>query len=195
MPHIADFLFEVGSLSRVPRSGFQRIGNSEQSVAEHVHRVICVGYVLANLDGSVDVGKVVEMCLLHDLTESRISDLNYIHQKYVERHEEQALEEMLKGLPFKGRVEKVVGEYEAKETREALLAKDADQLELLLSLKELLDEGNPKAETWFQFILPRLKTDLGKEMAGQILDTHSDHWWFGDKNEDWWVHRKRWLDK
>jgi putative hydrolase of HD superfamily len=192
---LADFLFEVGALARTPRSGLQRIGITGQSVAEHVHRVIYVGYVLANLDGTVDVGKVVEMCLLHDITESRISDLNYIHQKYVERHEEEALNDLLGELPFKKRIKEVVVEYEAKETKESLLAKDADQLELLLTLKELLDEGNPKAESWFQFILPRFKTELAKQLASQVLDVHSDHWWFGDKNEDWWVHRKGWLEK
>ena len=133
----ADFLFEVGSLARVPRSGFRHVGTSEQSVAEHVHRVIYVGYVLAHLDCEADLGKVIEMCMLHDLTESRISDRDYINQKYVQRNEQKALSDLLGDLPFKNRVEEVVGEYQAKETREALLAKDADQLELLLSLKEL----------------------------------------------------------
>ena len=28
------------------------------------------------------------MCLLHDLAEARVSDLNYVHQKYTERKEE-----------------------------------------------------------------------------------------------------------
>ena len=185
-----DFLFEVGSLARVPRSGFRHVGTLEQSVAEHVHRVIYVGYALAHLDGEVDVGKVIEMCLLHDLTESRISDLNYINQKYVQRNEQKALSDLLGDLPFKSRVEEVVGEYEAKETREALLAKDADQLELLLTLKELSDEGNRKAESWYPFVVPRLKTALAKELAERILATHSDNRWFADKNEDWWVQRK-----
>ncbi len=80
---IANFLFEVGMLSKTPRSGFHFLGTGEQSVAEHVNRTAFIGYALAHMDGTVDIGKVLKMCLFHDISETRISDLNHIHQKYV----------------------------------------------------------------------------------------------------------------
>jgi len=36
MDSIADFLFEVGMLSRTPRSGYQFLGSGRESVAEHI---------------------------------------------------------------------------------------------------------------------------------------------------------------
>ena len=70
---IVDFLYEVGMLSKTPRSGFFFLGSGEQSVAEHINRVCYIGYCLAKMNGTVDVGKVVQMCLFHDISESRIS--------------------------------------------------------------------------------------------------------------------------
>ncbi|PKN06235.1 MAG: phosphohydrolase, partial [Deltaproteobacteria bacterium HGW-Deltaproteobacteria-7] len=46
MDSIANFLFEVGMLSRTPRSGYQFLGSGNESVAEHVLRTVFVGYTL-----------------------------------------------------------------------------------------------------------------------------------------------------
>ena len=85
MDEIVKFLFEVGILSKTPRSGFHFLGSGNQSVSEHTNRVIFIGYALASLEKNIDMLKVLKMCLFHDITETRISDLNYVHQKYVER--------------------------------------------------------------------------------------------------------------
>src|SRR6266853_3698763 len=92
--NIANFLFEVGMLAKTPRSGFHFLGTGEHSVAEHVNRTSFIGYALAQMDGSVDVLKVLKMCLFHDISETRISDLNHIHQKYVERREHSAVQDI-----------------------------------------------------------------------------------------------------
>ena len=73
---IANFLFEVGMLAKTPRSGFHFLGTGEQSVAEHLSRTSFIGYTLAQMDGKVDTLKVLKMCLFHDISETRISDLN-----------------------------------------------------------------------------------------------------------------------
>lgn len=78
----ADLLFEVGILSKTPRSGFHFLGSGQQSVAEHTCRAGYIGYVLAALDKKADSAKTMKICLLHDLHEARTSDLNYVHQKY-----------------------------------------------------------------------------------------------------------------
>src|SRR3972149_4303277 len=93
---IVDFLFEVGILSKTPRTGFHFLGSGEQSVAEHVHRTVYVGYVLATLEGDVDTGKVMKMCLFHDLAEARTSDLNYVHQQYTSSDELTAIQDLAK---------------------------------------------------------------------------------------------------
>lgn len=191
---ITDFLFETGILAETPRSGFHFLGSGQQSVAEHINRVVFVGYVLASMESDVKMEKVLKMCLLHDLTESRISDLNYVHQKYTERHEEQALQDLSQPLPFGDDLRTTVHEYEERTSREALLAKDADNLEWILSLKEQLDTGNTRAGTWLPSAVKRLKSESAKALADKILNTNSDHWWFADQNDEWWVNRNKSLN-
>ena len=189
MKAIANFLYEAGILAKTPRSGFYFLGSGEQSVAEHLNRTCYIGFTLAQLDGTVDVGKVVQMCLFHDFAESRVSDLNYVHQKYTERFEERAMDDLVKTLPFGDKIAAIFDEYEERESKESIIAKEADNLEFILSLKEQADIGNIRAREWIAIAMQRLKTDIGKEVANSILDTDSDAWWFGDKKNDWWVSR------
>ncbi len=186
---IVDFLFEAGMLAKTPRSGFFFLGSGEQSVAEHINRVCYIGYTLAKLTGDVDTGKVVQLCLFHDISESRISDLNYVHQKYTERFENKAHEDVTTPLPFGDDVKALLGEYEERESKESLLAKDADNLELLCSLKEQFDIGNTRAKTWFPPLVKRLKTEEAQSLAARIIEIDSDRWWYGEKEDGWWVHR------
>ncbi len=188
---IVNFLFEVGMLAQTPRSFYYLLGNGRQSVAEHIHRTIYAGFVLATMESDVNIEKVMKMCLFHDLHESRISDLNYLHQKYVDRHENEANKEILGSLEFGQDIAAIIEEYEQKKTKEALITKDADTIEFILSLKEQIDMGNKRAETWLPPALKRLKTESGKKLARQIVETNSDEWWFGNKEDEWWVSRTK----
>ena len=191
MEAITDFLFEVGILSQTPRSGFHFLGSGQQSVAEHTNRVAFIGYVLGTLEGGVDMGKLLKMCLLHDLAETRTSDLNYVHQKYAKANPGKAVQDLGNTLPFGDDIVETVEEYEQRASKEALIAKDADQLEWTLSLKEQLDTGNSRAESWMHIAIKRLKTDSAKKIAERIVETNSDRWWFGDGSDEWWVSRKK----
>ncbi len=184
---IANFLFEAGILSKTPRSGFYFLGSGEQSVAEHVNRVVYIGYVLAMLEKKIDALKVLKMCILHDVGEGRVSDLNYVHQKYNKADEYKAIKDIAQTLPFGNDIMEIIKEYKSRKTKEAILARDADQIEMLLSLKEQLDIGNERARTWIPSVLKRLKTKTAKDVAGAIIKTNSDDWWFTDKKEKWWA--------
>jgi len=184
-------LFEVGILSKTPRSGFHFLGSGKQSVAEHINRVVFIGYSLASLEKDVNVLKIIKMCLLHDLHESRISDHNYVHQKYVKCDEVKVLNELTDDLPFGKDIKDIVEEYEKRETKESILAKEADNLEWILCLKEQFDNGNTKARSWIDSAVKRLKTDVAKEIAEGILKSHSDNWWFSNKEDSWWVNRDK----
>jgi putative hydrolase of HD superfamily len=186
---ITNLLFEVGILSQTPRSGFHFLGSGRQSVAEHVHRVIYAGYVLGELEGNVDQAKILKMCLFHDLAEARTSDLNYVHQKYNERHEGKAIHDLTSTLPFGKDILEVLEEYEKRKSKEAIIAKDADNIEWILSLKEQYDIGNTRAKDWISSAIKRLKTSSAKKLAEQIIESNSDDWWFGNKEDEWWVNR------
>lgn len=186
MRDIANLLFEAGMLKRTPRTGLQFLGSGKESVAEHAFRVTFIGYVLARLETDVNEAALIKMCLLHDLHEARTGDLNYMNKKYVTADEEKAVADLADSLPFGEDIKHAISEFNANESKEARLANDADQLDLILMLKEYKDLGNKYADEWISFALKRLKTDTAKKLAEEILKTDSTHWWFEDKS-DWWV--------
>ena len=190
MDSIANFLFEVGMLNKTPRSGYQFLGSGRESVAEHILRTIFVGYSLCKMDKSLDELRVLKMCLFHDLPEARTGDMNYVNKKYVEVDEEKAVRELTEGLFFGSDIKAVIDEFNRKETKEALIALDADQIALILQLKEYGDLGNKYADEWIKYARRRLNTKEAKELAGKIIKTDSSNWWFREKS-DWWVNGNR----
>lgn len=186
MQRIADFLFEVGMLNKTPRTGFQFLGSGKESVAEHIARTIFIGYTLCKLEHGVDEFRVMRICLFHDLPEARTGDMNYVNKKYVRVDEGKAVQELTGALFFGDEIKAVIDEFNAKDTRESLIAHDADQLALILQLKEYSDLGNKYSREWIDYAVRRLHTETAKQVAASILDTDSSHWWFKDKS-DWWI--------
>ncbi|HOD30339.1 MAG TPA: HD domain-containing protein [Smithellaceae bacterium] len=190
MDRIADFLFEVGMLNKTPRTGYQFLGSGKESVAEHILRTLFVGYTLCKMDNTLDENRVLKMCLFHDLPEARTGDMNYVNKKYVDVDEEKAVRELTEGISFGNEIKEAIDEFNKKETREAQIAMDADQLALILQLKEYGDLGNKYAEEWINYALKRLNTTTAKELAAKILSTDFSHWWFKEKS-DWWINGNR----
>ena len=190
MKRVVEFLFEVGMLKKTPRTGYQFLGSGKESVADHSFRTSVIGYVLANQEPEADLNKVVLMCLFHDFPETRTGDHNYVNKRYVKADEKGALRDQVKALPFADEVIALTNEFNEDITLEAQLAKDADQLDLILELKEQLDFGNPNAADWLNFAVKRLFTENARNMARKILETDSTNWWF-DKDTDWWVNGSR----
>ncbi|MEI6378349.1 MAG: HD domain-containing protein [Candidatus Falkowbacteria bacterium] len=180
----------MGHLARTPRSGFANLLVGKQSVAEHLNRATFVALALASrFEEPIDLNAVLLMILFHDSSETRISDLNYIHQRYVTRHEDKAEADQLRGLPFGPMVKGLLARYHAKDTIEAKIVKDADNLELLLTLREL-DQGNPQISYWIDMCLKRVKTQQGQDLAQAIMDTNPWDWWLMAADEKWWIHRE-----
>ena len=112
--------------------------------------------------------------------------MNYMNKKYVTVDEDKALRDLCDTLPFGQEILQVTDEFNGRETKEAMLAYDADQIELILMLKEHGDLGNKYADEWIGFALKRLKTEAGKKLAQEVIETDWTLWWFKDKS-DWWV--------
>lgn len=186
MKNLANFLFEIGMLKRTPRSGFQFLGSGSESVAEHLYRSAIIGFTLAKLDGEVDTEKVLKLCLFHDIPEARTGDMNYVNKKYVRVDENKAVNDLAATLPFGAEYQGSLEEFNEISSREALIAHDADQLEMILALKEYHDLGNRNADEWFPFALRRLKTSAARQLAETIWKTDSSRWWFDD-DTDWWI--------
>ena len=186
MKNIVNLLFEVGMLKKTPRSGFQFLGSGCESVAEHTLSTLFIGYTLCKLESDVDELKVLKICLVHDLPEARTGDMNYVNKKYVTVDEEKVVRELAEPLFFGDEIKSSISEFNEKKTKESLIAHDADQLSLILQLKEYGDLGNKYSKEWIEFATKRLYTDTAKKLAETIMNTDSSEWWFKDKS-DWWI--------
>lgn len=189
MKEIIDFLFETGVLAKTPRSGFWLLGSGKQSVAEHLFRTAMIGYSLCKQCTGINEEKVIRMCLFHDLAEARISDLNYMSQKYVEKNEEEAINDLTENLPFGDDIKELLREYHERTTRESIIAKDSDTIEWILSLKEQEDQGNKEAPQWIEYAYKRLKTKQAQELAKEIKLRSSHAWYREGESEQWWINR------
>src|SRR5260370_16692165 len=101
MNNIAKYVYEIGQLKRVKRSGWWVAGiDNPESVAEHSFRTALLGYILASLEGA-DPQKTAMICLFHDMGEARINDLHRVAKSYIDvgNREEVAFEEQAQRLP------------------------------------------------------------------------------------------------
>ncbi|MBW1674306.1 MAG: HD domain-containing protein [Deltaproteobacteria bacterium] len=190
MKNIANFLFEIGILKKTPRSGYQFLGTGNESVAEHSFRVAVIGYLLAKNEPKADMQKVVLMSLFHDFHEARTGDHNYVNKRYVTVNENKAVNDLARKLSFGQEIVSLIDEFNSRETIEAQLSQDADQLDFILELKRQQDLGNISAAEWLKYSVKRLITDclitdFAKTLADEIVTTDSSDWWFKKKEELW----------
>ena len=187
MKNIAKLLFQANILKKIPRSGYHFLGCGRESVGEHIYSTAFVAYILSEIETEVDALRLITICLVHDLTEARIGDLNSVQKRYVTSDEGKALADTIRELPFGESLAELVREFNEGQTREARLARDADQIAFLLDLKALLDIGYAMPHKWLPPIINRLKTETGRRLADNIIDTDWDSWWFKnyvDRNDE-----------
>jgi putative hydrolases of HD superfamily len=185
LTRLADFLFEAGMLRRTPRTGYQFLGTGGENVAEHSFRTAVIGFVLAKLAGA-DPARTAMLCLFHDLPEARTGDFNYVNKMYNQSDPRRALADALAGTGLEGDVMPMFHELEASESLEARLAQDADQLDLIVNLKEEQELGNQYAAKWIACSVERLRTGEARELAKAVIETDHTEWWFFGPQKSWW---------
>ncbi|MDR2456571.1 MAG: HD domain-containing protein [Deltaproteobacteria bacterium] len=187
---LADFLFEAAALKRTPRTGYQFLGRGHENVAEHSFGSAMVAFVLGRVAGEkVDQAKLMAMALLHDLAEARTGDLNYVNKRYVAADEDAAFRDAIKGLPFEEELAAIWAEWRKGESLEARLARDADQIDMMLELKRLSAHGWSQADEWLGYAGKRITTEPGKKLGMSVIARGPDDWWF-EKRDELWVNPK-----
>lgn len=173
------FLFEMGQLKNLPRSGWLLLGIPlPESVAEHSFRVAIVGMMLAAIDGA-DIGHTAALGLLHDAHETRIGDVPSVGRAYVSTAAPEAVTaHQTAGLPDSAAkpMQELIAEYEAAQTHESRLAHDADKIETLLQAAEYMAQGY-EAQPWIDTSLAALRTDAGRQLAQAITAADPHEWW------------------
>ncbi len=186
---IIDFFFEVGSLRKVIRSHRQTLLTDDltDNISSHSYRVTMIGWILAKME-KADLSKVLQMCLLHDLPESRSGDQNWVNKKYLKVYEEEIIKDQFTFLPDKKDFEEIAKEYSERKTLEARVTKDADLLDQIMLLREYEWLGNQEAAIWLKGKEQekRLFTESAKKLAKIIYTQKPSSWW----NKIWTAERR-----
>ncbi len=182
---IAKFLYEIGQLKRVKRSGWWIAGvNDPESVAEHSFRTAAIAYLLAHLEGA-DTGKAVLMALFHDLPEARTNDAHRIVRRYADWKDvdKKAITEQSKRLPdgVGAQIIDLFNEFEKEDSHEAKVVRDADLLECIVQAREYQTLGYNDVADWIFNARGALKTGSAKKIAAECLKTEPKEWWQGLK--------------
>ena len=181
LEELVQFLFEAGYLKNVDRSGWWLLGNKNpESVAEHSFRSTILGYILAKLENA-DASKVVMMCLFHDVHETRTNDLHKVVQKYINLEEagDKATQDQLEPLtgPIREEIEGALRELTDKESKESMVAADADILECAMQAREYQVQGYEAAVDWLDRADDRLKCESSKKLLSILKQSDPNKWW------------------
>ncbi|MCL5797597.1 MAG: HD domain-containing protein [Patescibacteria group bacterium] len=174
------FLIEVFSLKYVLRSSYQTLsrGLGQETIAEHSFMCAIIGYVLANLEHA-DVNKVVLMCLLHDIAETRTGDANFIHKHYQLLLEDKAITDMTSVLPpnMQKQIRGIYKELAEQKTKESHLVKEADILEQEFQEKHYFEIGNKQAKGWMDYSVKQLKNPTAVKIGRKLKEAKISGWW------------------
>ncbi|GAB7053161.1 HD domain-containing protein [Catenuloplanes indicus] len=174
------FLAEAGHLKNLPRAGWLLAGiRQPESVAEHSYRVGIIAYVIATLEGA-NADRAATLGLFHDVPEARTGDVPSVGKQHVTLQDPNDVAAVqTAGLPpgLAARIRGLVAEFEAKETIEAVCAKDADKLECLLQARAYQAAGNTLVQPWIDTMLAAVKTETGRRLAEAAASQPVDAWW------------------
>jgi putative hydrolase of HD superfamily len=165
---LAAFGYELGLLKRIRRSGWWHAGvRDPESVAEHSMRVAQLAALIAVEEGA-DPCRASFLALWHDSQETRTGDLPHTVSDYMAKPEpRQITADQTAKLPERSRemIRRAVDEYETRQTIEAVCAKDADKLEMLLQAVEYRDVGVHRIDGWIDSARNDLRTETARLIA------------------------------
>lgn len=188
-----EFLFEMGSLRGLPRQWTRFLKTDFDNVAEHHFRVLWTALIIAKGEKAGDIEKIMKMALVHDITESRNGDVDYISRQYVVRKEEMAIKDMLGGTSLEKEFLEAWREYEERESIESKIVKDADNIEIDFELREQAVKGSRLPDTLEEtraFVGEnKLYTKTAKQLWKAVRESNPTDWFIKGRNRfnagDW----------
>jgi len=176
---LAAFGYELGLLKRIRRAGWWHAGvRDPESVAEHTMRVAQLAAMIAAEEGA-DPAQASLLALWHDSQESRTGDLPHTVGPYLTKPDpRQITADQTERLPERSRemIRGAVDEYESRRTAEALCAKDADKLEMLLQAVEYREVGVRRVDGWIDSARKDLKTETAQRIADAAVSLSPLAW-------------------
>lgn len=188
-----ELLFEIGCMRYMPRSWRRFFNPDMANNTEHTLRVIWTALMLSEYEKKGNKEKILKMGLIHDLTESRTGDVDYLSRQYVERKEIKAVDDILKNTIFEKELSALWREYEKRKCIEARIVKDADNLDVEMELVEQEHRGHSIGVLWNsqrkKSVYPKLYTESAKKMWRAIHSSKIHNWHLNTNNRfkggDW----------
>jgi putative hydrolase of HD superfamily len=158
---VIDFLQSASALKDTLRTGRTASGRRESS-ADHSWRLGLLAMLLADELEGVDLVRLLQLCLVHDLAEAIAGDVPAPCQAAGDGRKERerdALRQLCAPLPedLRQRIEALCAEYEADGSPEALIAKGLDKIETML--QHLIGANPPGFDYGFNLTYGRRITD------------------------------------
>ncbi|HEX8513148.1 MAG TPA: HD domain-containing protein [Allosphingosinicella sp.] len=156
-----DFLQSASALKDTLRTGRTASGRRE-STADHSWRLCLLAMLLADELEGVDLLRLLQLCLVHDLAEAVTGDVPAPCQTAADGRKERerdALRQLCAPLPedLRQRIEALCSEYDAGRSPESLMAKGLDKIETML--QHLIGANPPGFDYEFNLTYGRGITD------------------------------------
>lgn len=187
-----ELLYEVGCMRFIVRQWRQFLNADFQNNTEHSFRVMWLALVIAKMEKVKSIDKILQMALIHDISESRSGDLHYVSRQYSSRNEKMAITDVMKGTSLEGELVDLWDEYEKRETIEAQIVKDADNLDVDLELQEQKSKGYDLMNYWIKMrkqVYTKLYTTSAKKIWKEIQASNPHAWHINARNRftegDW----------
>ncbi len=176
---VLDFFFELGMLKLTSEEGLKMMGvRGGNSVAEHNLRAAQIGYFLANMEGYEKPEEVALLLLFHEIGECRVGDIHVVARNYIKVDEEKAVIGQASKLGAPGKkILEMWRDYEYRNTRAGVIARDADWLEHAITARELQEQGYPGGEHWIDTVDKRMRTQSAKKLIAALRKANPSGWW------------------
>jgi len=135
---LLEILHTAEKLKDVTRHAYTS-GGRHESVAEHSWRIALMAFLIKDEFKSIDIDKVIRMCLIHDLGEIFTGDIpTFLKTDFDSAAEDDLLDRWVETLPHTCREEMrgLYAEMNALESEEAKLYKALDKLEAVIQHNE-----------------------------------------------------------
>jgi putative hydrolase of HD superfamily len=182
MKNVVEFMELISSLKELQRTGWKqhKVTGIIDTTASHSFGVAVLSWLFAK-GSRVDLEKVLEMALVHDLVESVIGDLTPNEAKRIDRDrlEENGFKKVERKLPprLAYEIKSLIHEYRGGTTEEAKIVRVCDKLETLFQA-HFYRKSNRLSENsyreFFRYAEGECPTRLARELLNQISESESE---------------------
>lgn len=183
MRNLLKFIFELGHLKRVPRSGWGLLGiKFPENVAEHSLRTAQIAFFIAVHESRTDPFRACAIAIFHDGCETRMDDPHKVARRYVDVDERRVINDQMSPLGKPGELlHDLLDEYKERKSLDAIIVKDADLVDVAVQAKEYMDSGYLGAEEWIVTAEQGVRTETAKKLLAELREMKLTDWWKGLK--------------